>query len=178
MRPPAALSVVLAVSLLFTLSCPGSSWGFLDFSEDALKSTGIIIGITAGVVLLVVLVAGTIKDIKAKKGEEEDIWAGVRDNPTLAHFPELLLAPALLEEMKLATASSPPPDLPPPPPCMEGGPASVVKLNPALYQVGVSGALRACAPASSTGRPPEGPPPDAGRFASLSPHAAAPACVP
>ncbi len=102
------LSIACILALLLTLSTPGSSWGFLDFSEDALKSTGIIIGITAGVVILVVLIAGTIKDIKGGDEEEGDIWADLRENRTLSRFPAFMAGPLLVDDLRNAFSSHPP----------------------------------------------------------------------
>jgi len=137
MRRRACVSIVLVVSLLSALASPDRSWGFIDFSEDALKSAGIIMGITAGVVLLVVLVAGTVKDIKGGEREEEDIWANARGKQTLARLPPLLGGALLVEEMKQAGAlfRSVPPALP------EGGRGFCGKsdgtcnLNPALFHI-------------------------------------------
>ena len=47
------------------------------FDTDTLKTTGIIMGITFGVALVVVLLVGTIRDIKKGRGggdEDEDVW--------------------------------------------------------------------------------------------------------
>lgn len=64
---------LLIVSLLVTVLYPQDLWGgVFDFDEDTLKTTGIIIGITFGACLAIVLIAGTLKDLK---GEPEDIFA-------------------------------------------------------------------------------------------------------
>jgi hypothetical protein len=60
---------------LFTFFTPEEA---LSFDTDTLKTAGIITGITIGVALIVVLVAGTIRDTKRKKDEEEkddDVWS-------------------------------------------------------------------------------------------------------
>ncbi len=60
---------------LFTLICPDDA---LCFDTDALKTAGIVTGITIGVALVVVLIAGTMRDFKKDGGEEEEddeIWS-------------------------------------------------------------------------------------------------------
>ncbi len=102
------LSTLVVFSLVCALLLPApAQGGFLDFGTDTLKSTGIIIGITAGVVLLVVLIAGTIKDIKGTDEEEEDIWADLRKNRTLSHFPSLFAGPDLLDGMRATIRPQP-----------------------------------------------------------------------
>jgi hypothetical protein len=93
------LSTVVIFSLLFQFAVPHNVWGgFFDFDDpvDSLKTTGIIIGITAGVVLLVVLIAGTIKDIKGGDEEEVDIWADLRQDRSLGQAYGFLIAPVFL----------------------------------------------------------------------------------
>jgi len=94
------LATFLSLFLIVSMATPHRSWAFLDFDEDALKTTGIIIGITAGVVLLVVLIAGTVKDIKGGEEEEEDIWANLRKNRTLSSFPSLMAGAVLADDLR------------------------------------------------------------------------------
>lgn len=61
---------VLIITLLTAVLYPQELWAFFD--EDTLKTTGIIIGITFGVCLVIVLIAGTMKDLK---GDPEDVFA-------------------------------------------------------------------------------------------------------
>ena len=59
---------------LFTLFSPDDA---LCFDEDTLVTAAIVSGITLGVALLVVLVAGTLRDVKGDKDEEDeddDVW--------------------------------------------------------------------------------------------------------
>lgn len=60
---------ILIFCFSFSVLYPQQLWGFFD--EDTLKTTGIIIGITFGVCLVVVLIAGTMKDLK---GEPDDLF--------------------------------------------------------------------------------------------------------
>ena len=94
MKRSSFVSALLVFTLLFSFCVPSPGWAFLDFSTDALKSTGIIIGITAGVLLLVVLIVGTVRDVKGDK-EDEDIWASLEDTKFDA-FPTLLAGRDLL----------------------------------------------------------------------------------
>ena len=59
---------------LFTFLSPDDALGF---DTDTLKTAGIVTGITIGVALIVVLVAGTFRDAKRgkdKEGEDDDVW--------------------------------------------------------------------------------------------------------
>ena len=169
MRRAAPLSILLIATLLFTVACPDPSWAFLDFSKDTWKTTGIVIGITAGVLLLVVLIAGTVTDIKRKSGkEEEDIWAYMLDNRTLACFPDILAGPVFLQDMKQALAvssSATAQDLSllresswDPPKAFRG-------LNPALYHLNGGSGVRPGNPSLSTVKRPYRSPADSARFA-------------
>jgi hypothetical protein len=100
MNRSSILSTIVIFSLLFQFVAPDISWGGIfefDDLDDTLKTTGIIIGITAGVVLLVVLIAGTIKDIKGGDEEEVDIWADLRQDHSLGGVYGLLIAPGFLD---------------------------------------------------------------------------------
>jgi hypothetical protein len=87
---------------LFTFFCPGDAH---CFDTSTLETTGIIIGITFGVALVVVLVVGTIRDLKGRPEadeEEDDVWT---QHPVLrtlgyrpAFFPLFGEAPSLGEE--------------------------------------------------------------------------------
>jgi hypothetical protein len=60
---------------VFTLLCPDPA---LSFDTDTLKTAGIITGITIGVALVVILVAGTMRDFRRDRGEEEEddeVWS-------------------------------------------------------------------------------------------------------
>jgi hypothetical protein len=63
-------TLIIVASLVFATCSPKSAWAFLD--EDSLKTSAIITGISLGVALLIVLIAGTIRDIKGD--DDEDIW--------------------------------------------------------------------------------------------------------
>jgi len=103
------LACVAILALICALIAPSPARAFLDFNdpEDTLKTTGIIIGITAGVVLLVVLIVGTVKDIKGGEEEEEDIWADLRNNRALQHVPSLFAGPDLLDGMRASLLRDP-----------------------------------------------------------------------
>ncbi len=78
-------SWIVLVSFFAVLTAPNQASAF--FSEDALATTGIIIGITAGVCLLVVLIAGTISDIKKKPEDPDDVFSEVPILKSLALRP-------------------------------------------------------------------------------------------
>lgn len=84
-RSLCACSVVFF--LVFALFSPDDA---LCFDTDTLKTTGIIMGITFGVALVVVLVVGTIRDLKGRPDEEEeddDVWSQHPVLRTLGYRP-------------------------------------------------------------------------------------------
>lgn len=90
-------SWLVVVCFLFATVAPDDAQAFFD--DDALKTTGIIMGITAGVALLVVLVVGTVRDLKKNKDPQEDeVWSRNPVIRTLGYrpgaFPWLGQAPA------------------------------------------------------------------------------------
>ena len=79
-------SWLVVVCFLFAVLAPDDALAFFD--EDALKTTGIIMGITAGVALLIVLVVGTVRDLKKKKEpQEDDVWSRNPAVRTLGYRP-------------------------------------------------------------------------------------------
>ena len=155
LRRPSSLLMLLLVPLLVMLACPDPSWAFLDFSKDALKSTGIVIGITAGAILLVVLIAGTMKDIKERKGQDVDLWADIMDSRTLAYMPDLLAGPLFVEDLKQALASTPPalpPTIPGFPMDSSKGCGRTNPLHPILLGDPFRNDIRAESPDPSAGR--------------------------
>jgi hypothetical protein len=163
------LSTMLILALVFPFVVPDTSWGgMFDFDDidDTLKTTGIIIGITAGVVLVVVLIAGTIKDIKGGDEEEIDIWADIRQDGSMGYLSGLLAGPLPPPPAKVA-ASTP---FPEGPGCSKG--IRLVPeqrdhgtgLNPELFRFG--GEATACSEAGiSIGNSPETPTASFTRFA-------------
>jgi len=163
------LALALSLFLFASLATPHRSWGFLDFSEDALKTTGIIIGITAGVVLLVVLIAGTVRDIKGGEEEEEDIWANLRENRTLSSFPSLMAGAVLADDLRNAFAS-PGADSPTLQDRAQAGDARIpdgLGHSFQAFRIGGSEILLADPQAADRPPPPRDPPGDALRFALL-----------
>ena len=72
---------------LFTLFAPDDA--LCDW-EDNLKTAAIVSGITLGVGLIVVLVVGTLRDMKRDKDEEDeddDVWSGSPVLRTLGYRP-------------------------------------------------------------------------------------------
>ncbi len=62
---------------LFTLFSPDDAL-CSDFFDDYMKTPLIITGITFGVALLIVLVVGTVRDLKRDRGDEDeddDVWS-------------------------------------------------------------------------------------------------------
>ena len=75
-RSPLVCTILL-ICLIVTLAAPRlASAGFFD--EDALKTTGIIVGITFGVSLVIVLIAVAV--IEFRGGPDEDVWSKVPVN--------------------------------------------------------------------------------------------------
>jgi len=59
-----------------------------SFDTDTLKTTGIIMGITFGVALVVVLVVGTIRDLKKNRDNDDDeVWSQSPVLRTLGYRP-------------------------------------------------------------------------------------------
>ena len=87
---------LVVACFLFATAYPDDALAFFD--EDTLKTTGIIIGITAGVALLVILVIGIARDMKKDRDKEEDVWSQSPVLRTLGYnpgaFPYLRDAPA------------------------------------------------------------------------------------
>jgi hypothetical protein len=72
--------------LLFATLYPDDALAFFD--TDTLKTTGIIMGITFGVALVVVLVIGTIRDLKENRDEDDDdVWSQSPVLRTLGYRP-------------------------------------------------------------------------------------------
>ncbi len=72
---------------LFFLVAPDDA---LCFDTDTLKTAGIVSGITLGVALIVVLIAGTVRDLKKDGGDEEeedDVWSQSPVLRTLGYRP-------------------------------------------------------------------------------------------
>ena len=74
---PLYACILIACFVTSTLYPQDLRAGFFD--EDALKTTGIIIGITFGVCLVVVLIAGTMKDLKGD--EPDDLFSSLHLQP-------------------------------------------------------------------------------------------------
>ena len=76
--------------LLFFLSSLFSPDDAFSFDTDTLKTTGIIMGITFGVALVVVLVVGTIRDLRGRPDDDEeddDVWSQHPVLKTLGYRP-------------------------------------------------------------------------------------------
>ncbi len=77
MTPPFRMFCACSVLFffLFTLCTPDDA---LCFDTDTLKTAGIVTGITIGAALVIVLVAGTMRDLKGDRGDEEEddeVWS-------------------------------------------------------------------------------------------------------
>jgi len=71
---------------LFATLSPEDAQAFFD--TDTLKTTGIIMGITFGVALVVVLVVGTIRDLKKDRDQDDDdVWSQSPVLRTLGYRP-------------------------------------------------------------------------------------------
>lgn len=88
---------------VFTLFSPDDA---LCFDTDTLETTGIIMGITFGVALVIVLVVGTIRDLKGRPADDEeddDVWSRHPVLRTLGYrpvyFPLLGEVPSLPEDL-------------------------------------------------------------------------------
>ena len=84
-RSCCAWSVIFFV--VFFLVSPDDA---LCFDTDTLKTAGIVTGITIGVALLVVLIAGTVRDLKGDPGDEDeddDVWSQSPVLRTLGYRP-------------------------------------------------------------------------------------------
>jgi len=72
--------------LLFATLYPDDALAFFD--TDTLKTTGIIMGITFGVALVIVLVVGTIRDLKKNRDhDDDDVWSQSPVLRTLGYRP-------------------------------------------------------------------------------------------
>jgi hypothetical protein len=85
-RVRAFSSWLVVFCLLSATLSPGDAHAFFD--TDTLKTTGIIMGITFGVALVVVLVVGTIRDLKKNPEEDDDdVWSQSPVLQTLGYRP-------------------------------------------------------------------------------------------
>jgi hypothetical protein len=85
-RISAFSSWLLVFCFLFATLYPQDAPAFID--TDTLKTTGIIMGITFGVALVVVLVVGTIRDLKKNRDQDDDdVWSQSPVLRTLGYRP-------------------------------------------------------------------------------------------
>jgi hypothetical protein len=77
-------SWLVVFCFLFATLHPDDALAFFD--TDTLKTTGIIMGITFGVALVIVLVVGTVRDLK-KDRNDDDVWSQSPVLRTLGYRP-------------------------------------------------------------------------------------------
>ena len=85
-RIRASSSWLVVFCLLFATLYPQDAPAFIN--TDTLKTTGIIMGITFGAALVVVLVVGTIRDLKKNRDQDDDdVWSESPVLRTLGYRP-------------------------------------------------------------------------------------------
>jgi hypothetical protein len=85
-RVRAFSSWLVLFCFLFATLHPEDALAFFD--SDTLKTTGIIMGITFGVALVIVLVVGTIRDMKKNPDkDDDDVWSQSPIFRTLGYRP-------------------------------------------------------------------------------------------
>ena len=79
-------SWLVVFCFLFATLHPDDALAFFD--TDTLKTTGIIMGITFGVALVIVLVVGTVRDLKKDRDDDDDdVWSQSPVLRTLGYRP-------------------------------------------------------------------------------------------